>query len=73
MHENSSVTLPEVFPQRCRVISQQSVDQTKQLHDSFILSQILVALQQEHELMAITSCKDGAIKYIIDTLLTANY
>ena len=36
------------------ITSQQSVHQTKKLHDSFVLPKIFVALQQKHELRAIT-------------------
>lgn len=49
--------LPEVLAQGRRVVSQQCVDQTKQLHDSLVLPQVLMAFQQEHELMAITACR----------------
>lgn len=65
---NITVCLPEVLAQGRRVICQQSVDQTKQLHDSLILPQVFMALQQEHELMAITACR-WFNKHIIDTLL----
>lgn len=51
------VCLPEVLAQGCRVVGQQCVDQTKQLHDSLILPQVLVALQQEHELVAVAACR----------------
>lgn len=51
------VWLPEVLAQGRRVVGQQCVDQTKQLHHSLILPQVLVALQQEHELVAVTACR----------------
>lgn len=57
-----NVCLPEVLAQGRGVIGQQCVDQTKQLHDSLILPQVLVALQQEHELMAITACRGSQKK-----------
>lgn len=54
---NVIVCLPEVLAQGRRVVGQQCVDQTKKLHDSLILPQVLVALQQEHELVAVTACR----------------
>lgn len=54
---NMTVCLPEVLAQGRRVVGQQCVDQTKQLHDSLILPQVFMALQQEHELVAITACR----------------
>lgn len=51
------VYTPEVLAQRCRVISEQCVNQAEQLHDSLVLPQILVALQQEHELVAVAACR----------------
>lgn len=51
------VCVPEVFAQRRWVVGQKRVDQAKQLHDSLVLPQVLVALQQEHELMAVASCR----------------
>lgn len=50
-------TVPEILPQGRRVVGQQRVYQTKQLHDSLILPQVLVALQQEHELVAVAACR----------------
>lgn len=49
------VCLPEVLAQGCGVIGEQRVNQAKQLHDSLVLPQVLVAFQQEHELMAVTA------------------
>lgn len=51
------VCLPEVLAQGRRVVGQQCVDQAEQLHDSLVLPQVLVALQQEHELVAIAACR----------------
>ena len=45
---------PEVSLEGLWVIGEQSVDQTKQLHHSLVLSQVLVTLQQEHEVTPIT-------------------
>lgn len=49
--------VPEVLAQGRGVVGQQRVDQTKELHDSLILPQVLVALQQEHELVAVATCR----------------
>lgn len=57
MREHIWEPLPEVLAQGRGVVCQKSVDQTKQLHDSLILPQVFVALQQEHELVAITACR----------------
>lgn len=38
------VAQPEVLPQRCRIVRQQCVDQTKELHHPLILPQVLVSL-----------------------------
>lgn len=51
------VCLPEVLAQGRGVVSQQRVDQTKQLHDALVLPQVLVTFQQEHELVAIAACR----------------
>lgn len=52
-----STPIPEIFTKGCWVIGQQSVDQSKELHHSFILAEILMALQKEYELMPIASWK----------------
>lgn len=60
MYSNSATVsshLPEVLAQGRGVIGQQCVNQAKQLHDSLILPEVLVALQQEHELMAVAACR----------------
>lgn len=46
--------LPQMSLGSFLITSQQSVHQTKKLHDSFVLPKIFVALQQKHELGAIT-------------------
>lgn len=51
------VCLPEVLAQGRRVVGQQRVDQAEQLHDPLVLPQVLVALQQEHELVAVAACR----------------
>lgn len=51
------VCVPEVLAQGCGVIGEQRVNQAEQLHDSLVLPQVLVALQQEHELVAVTTCR----------------
>lgn len=38
-----------------RIISQQGIDQTKELHHSLILPQIFMALQKEHEVSTIAT------------------
>lgn len=38
-----------------RVISEQCIDQPKELHDSLILPQVLMALQKEHEITTIAT------------------
>lgn len=55
--------LPEVLSQGRGVIGEQRVDQAEQLHDSLVLPQVLVALQQEHELVAVAACRSHQ-KYI---------
>ena len=58
--------LPQMSLGSFLITSQQSVHQTKKLHDSFVLPKIFVALQQKHELGAITpyrtkiSMKEGS-------------
>lgn len=49
--------VPEVLAQGRRVIGKQRVNQAEQLHDSLVLPQVLVALQQEHELVAVAACR----------------
>ena len=39
-----------------RVIVEESVDQSKELHYSLVLSQVLVTFQQEHEILSIAPC-----------------
>ena len=46
----------EVSPEGVSVAAQQGVDETKQLHDSLVLAQIFVTLQQELVLLPITPC-----------------
>ena len=41
------------------ISSQERVHQTKQLHHSLVLTQVLVTFQQEHELRAIAPYKSG--------------
>ena len=43
----------EVSPESVRVIDEQRVDQAEQLHDALVLPQVLVALEQEHVLLAV--------------------
>ena len=38
-------------------VEKQRVDETEELHHSFVLSQVLMSLQQEHVLLAIDACK----------------
>lgn len=49
--------VPEVLAQGRGVVGEQRVNQTEQLHDSLVLPQVLVALQQEHELVAVAACR----------------
>lgn len=49
--------VPEVLAQGRGVIGEQRINQAEQLHDSLVLPQVLVALQQEHELVAVASCR----------------
>ena len=37
------------------IVGKQGVDETKELHDTFVLSEIFVSLQQEHEFGTIAS------------------
>ena len=41
------------------VVEQQRVNEAKQLHDSFTLTEVLMALQQEHEVMTVAICVRG--------------
>lgn len=55
--------VPEVLAQGRGVVGEQRVNQAEQLHDSLVLPQVLVALQQEHELVAVAACR-GRQKHI---------
>ena len=48
--------LREISSKRFRVVEEKRVNEAKELHDSFVLSQILVALQQELILLAVITC-----------------
>ena len=48
--------VPEVSLEGLGVVAKQRIDQPKQLHDSLVLSQVLVTLQQKHEVTAIAAC-----------------
>ena len=50
------VCQPEVSLKGLGVVAKESVDQSKQLHHSFVLSQILVTFQQEHIVPTIATC-----------------
>ena len=38
------------------VVHEECVDEAKQLHDSLVLTQVLVAFQEEHEVSTIAAC-----------------
>ena len=40
-----------------RVIGEEGVDQAKELHDTLVLPQVLMALQKEHEVPTIAACR----------------
>ena len=48
---------PQVLAQGGRVVGQQRVHEPEELHHPLILPQILMALQQEHELMPVAACR----------------
>ena len=50
------VCQPEVSLEGLGVVAKESVDQSKQLHHSFVLSQVLVTFQQEHIVPTIATC-----------------
>ena len=47
---------PEVSLEGLGVVAKQRVNESKQLHDPLVLSEVLVTLQQEHEVTTITTC-----------------
>jgi len=58
--------------ERLWVIGKEGVDQTKQLHDSLILTQILVPLQEEHKLPTIAPWR-GAGKTLLSKFHTRSF
>ena len=47
---------PEVSLEGLRVIGKKGVDQSEQLHHPLVLTQVLVTLQEEHEVLSIAPC-----------------
>ncbi len=45
----------QVATERLRIVDQECVDQTEELHDAFILPQVFMALEQEHVLFAVAA------------------
>ena len=48
----------EVAPEGLRIVDEQRVDETEELHDALVLAQVLVALEQEH--VGLTVAADDA-------------
>ena len=48
--------IPQMSLECLWVIAEESVDQAEELHDPFILPQILMSFQQEHKVTPIATC-----------------
>ena len=50
--------LRQITTESLGVCEKKRVDETEQLHGAFVLTQVLVTLQQELVLLAVTSCEN---------------